>query len=77
MQLQRHAIWALQCPATFERLMESVPRGVQWQHCLVYLDDIIVVRLDSMIEKLTQVFDRLLTARLKLKARKCNYLLQK
>ena len=28
-------------PATFERLMERVLHGLQWERCLVYLDDII------------------------------------
>ena len=60
-------------PATFERLMELVLRGLQWQICLVYLDDIIVVgkTVDDMTANLTHVFDRLLAAGLKLKARKC------
>ena len=29
-------------PASSERLMERVPRGVVWSECLVYLDDILV-----------------------------------
>ena len=29
-------------PSTFERLMETVLRGLQWQSCLVYLDDVVV-----------------------------------
>jgi hypothetical protein len=29
-------------PSTFERLMEDVLRGLQWEECLLYLDDIIV-----------------------------------
>lgn len=60
-------------PATFERLMETVLRNLQWDICLVYLDDIIVVgnTIKDMIQNLTFVFDRLLSAGLKLKARKC------
>ena len=30
-------------PATFERLMETVLSGLQWDICLIYLDDIIVI----------------------------------
>jgi hypothetical protein len=30
-------------PATFERLMEHILRGLSWKTCLVYLDDIIVI----------------------------------
>ena len=29
-------------PATFERLMELVLRGLPWTICLVYLDDVLV-----------------------------------
>ena len=29
-------------PATFERLIEQVLRGLHWQTCLLYLDDVIV-----------------------------------
>ena len=29
-------------PSTFERCMETVLRQLQWQTCLVYLDDVIV-----------------------------------
>ncbi|KAK3104661.1 hypothetical protein FSP39_007335 [Pinctada imbricata] len=60
-------------PATFQRLMESVLRGLQFETCLVYLDDIIVVgkSFEQMIENLTMVFSRLAQAGLKLKAKKC------
>ena len=30
-------------PATFERLMELILCGLQWERCLVYLDDVIVL----------------------------------
>ena len=61
-------------PATFQRLMESVLRGLQFETCLVYLDDIIVVgkTFEEMIKNLSQVFNRLAEAGLKLKAKKCN-----
>jgi hypothetical protein len=29
--------------ATFERLMETVLAGLQWDICLIYLDDVIVL----------------------------------
>ena len=45
-------------PATFERLMETVLNGLQWETCLVYLDDIIVLgkSFDEMIRNLEKVF---------------------
>ena len=61
-------------PATFERLMESVLAGLQWEICLIYLDDIIVYAktFEEMNRNLSKVFDRLAAAGLKLKAKKCN-----
>ncbi|CAG2205409.1 Retrovirus-related Pol polyprotein from transposon 17.6 [Mytilus edulis] len=67
--------FGLCCAAqTFERLMETVLAGLQWEVCLVYLDDIIVFgkTLDDMLVNLRTVFDRLRSAVLKLKAKKCN-----
>ena len=60
-------------PATFERLMETVLCGLQWDICLIYLDDIIVFSktFEEMTENLQKVFDRLKSAGLKLKAKKC------
>lgn len=61
-------------PATFERLMETVLAGLQWDICLVYLDDIIIMgkTFDEMMVNLGRVFDRLLSAGLRLKAKKCH-----
>lgn len=67
--------FGLSCaPATFERLMESVLAGLQWDICLVYLDDIIVTgkTFENMLENLGKVFERLQKANLKLKAKKCS-----
>lgn len=54
--------------------METVLAGLQWDKCLVYLDDIIVVgkSFENMMENLQHVFQRLHQAGLKLKAKKCN-----
>lgn len=62
-------------PATFERLMERVLSGMQWEICLVYLDDIIVMAnsFEQQLERLEKVFGRLREAGLKLKAKKCNF----
>ena len=60
-------------PATFERLMERVLRGIAWSECLVYLDDILVFCPDfgTTLARLEKVLDRLGEAGLKLKAKKC------
>ena len=60
-------------PATFERLMELVLRGMTWRQCVVYIDDVIVfgTSFDETHGRLTRVFDRLRQAHLKLKAKKC------
>ena len=61
-------------PATFERLMETVLAGLQWDICLIYLDDVIVLgrSFEDMATNLRKVYDRLLAAGLKLKAKKCH-----
>ena len=60
-------------PATFQRLMDRVLVGLQWETCLVYLDDVIVLgrNITQMLERLSQVFSRLREANLKLKPSKC------
>lgn len=60
-------------PATFERLMETVLCGLEWETSLIYLDDIIVFSktFDEMTENLQKVLNRLFSAGLKLKPKKC------
>jgi hypothetical protein len=64
--------------ATFERLMETVLRGLTYDSCLVYLDDVIVIgrTFPEHLRNLKKVFERLREAHLKLKPDKC-HLLQK
>ena len=60
-------------PATFERLMEIVLRGMLWSRCMVYLDDIICYgkTFSDTLENLRLVLQRLQGAHLKLKPKKC------
>ena len=60
-------------PSTFERLMESVLTGLQYQTCLIYLDDVIVYSnsFHEGISRLREVCERFRQAGLKLKAKKC------
>ena len=61
-------------PATFQRLIKLLLAGVQWSSCLVYLDDIIVLgkTFEDHLKHLSQVFQRLRDAKLKLKVKKCS-----
>ena len=60
-------------PATFQRLMNSVLAGLPWNSCLVYLDDIIVTgrTFPNHLDNLSQVFQRIREAGLKLQPSKC------
>ena len=60
-------------PATFERLMEKVLKGLQWQTLLLYLDDVIIFSKDfeSHLERLGEVCRRFRSAQLKLQPEKC------
>ncbi len=63
-------------PSTFERLVETVLRGLHWQTCLIYLDDVLIFgRTESeLLSRMDEVFSRLYAAGLKLKPRKCKLL---
>ena len=55
--------------ATFQRLMEAVPKGLHWKTFLLYLGDIIVKTPDfnTHVERLKEVFESLRQAGFKLK----------
>jgi hypothetical protein len=59
-------------PATIERLMEAVLRGLTYEACLVYLDDVIVIgcTFQEQLDNLRKVFQRLQEAHLKLNPEK-------
>ena len=58
-------------PATFQRLMDVVRSGLNLEVCFVYLDDIIVYSrdVDTHLDRLKAVFERLQAAGLKLNAK--------
>ena len=60
-------------PATFQRAMQLVLRGLLWTEVLVYIDDVIVLGKDfeEALQHLRHVFQRLRDHNLKLKPRKC------
>ena len=61
-------------PATFERLMSQLMRGLHWKRCLVYIDDILVFGNDfeSALHSLELVLTRVAEYGLQLKSTKCN-----
>jgi hypothetical protein len=62
-------------PGKFQRLMDAVLRGLKWDICLVYLDDIVVFAQDKleMLARLEKVWCRLREAGLKMKPKKCYF----
>ena len=60
-------------PATFQRSMELILKGLNWTSCLVYLDDIIIFSksIDEHLQRLKEVLSRLELANLKIKPEKC------
>ena len=59
-------------PSTFERLMESVLKGLKLMTCLIYLDDVVVYgrSFEEELERPDEVFSRFASAGLKLKPQK-------
>src|SRR5690606_3305664 len=62
-------------PATFERMMDNVLRGLMWNICLCYLDDVLVYSADfpSHLTRLRQVLTAFKKAGLQLNIKKCRF----
>ena len=62
--------------ATFQRLMQVVLSGLEWDCCFVYIDDILVASktFEEHLHHLQLVFERLQKAGLRLKPAKCHFL---
>lgn len=61
--------------ATFQRAMTHILRGLEWDICLVYIDDLIIFSrsFDEHLIHLEKVFKRLREADVKLKPSKCHF----
>lgn len=60
-------------PSTFQRVMNSVLRGLTWSTCLVYLDDVVIFTrggIERHILEVATVLERLEAAGLTLKLKK-------
>lgn len=66
-------------PATFERLMDNILRGLKWQTCLCYLDDVVVFSkdFDTHLLRLASVLHCLTHAGLQLNLKKCHFAARK
>ncbi|GFW48863.1 retrovirus-related Pol polyprotein from transposon 412 [Trichonephila clavipes] len=60
-------------PATFERLMETVLKGLTFEACLIYLDDVIIGgrTFEEPLQNIRKVLSKLSDANLKLNPSKC------
>ncbi|CAL9692089.1 unnamed protein product [Knipowitschia caucasica] len=60
-------------PATFQRFMELVLKGLPWHICMIYLDDILIFSrsFSEHVAALEQILSRIGAAGLRLKAKKC------
>jgi hypothetical protein len=57
-------------------MMDAVLRGLMWQCCLMYLDDVIIFTKGGVarhVVELAAVLERLSRAGLSLKAAKCSF----
>ena len=66
-------------PAVFQRLMDLVLSGIRWEHCLVYIDDIVIMgkTFKNHLQNLRIVLEKLRGAGLRLKPAKCSLLREK
>ena len=60
-------------PASYTRLLQLILRGIQYEICLCYIDDIVIYsqRFDDHLGHIDQVLQRLIKANLKVKIQKC------
>jgi hypothetical protein len=64
-------------PATYQRLMDRVLKGLTWEKCIFYLDDVIVFAptFEEHLKRLEQVLERFRRSNLKIQPSKCRFAL--
>ena len=74
-QYRRMPFGLMNAPATFQRLMNRLFSGKEWEPVFVYLDDILVVSasFEDHLRDVGLVLDRLKEAGLRLKPSKCSF----
>jgi hypothetical protein len=62
-------------PGTFQKVMNAVLSGLNWIHCMVYVDDIIIFSrtMEEHITLLDKVLSRVSQANLMVKLKKCEF----
>ena len=65
----------MNAPAAFQRLMDAVLKGIAWECCMVYLDDVIIFSdtWPEHVAHVRNVLERLGEAGLTLKLKKCQF----
>jgi hypothetical protein len=66
---------SMNAPATFQRLMDTILKGLTWKQCLAYIDDILIFSrtFDAHLQHIDEVLSRIMNASLKLKPSKCSF----
>jgi hypothetical protein len=66
---------SMNAPATFQRLMDTILKGLTWKQCLAYIDDILIFSktFDTHLQHIDEVLTRIKNAGLKLKPSKCSF----
>ena len=74
-QFKRMPFGLMNSPITFQAMMSHVLRGLNWKFVLVYVDDILIFsrNFEDHLSHLSQVFERLHHAKLKLHPDKCKF----
>jgi hypothetical protein len=62
-------------PGAFQKVLNTVLAGLNWVHCMVYLDDVLIFSptFERHLETIDQVLTRLTQANLKIKLKKCEW----